>query len=164
MILNPNYTIWTTKKLTCYRESSPLRGLISNWHLPAYIVKTQLSESYKHSTHHIVAGLCSVDLKFSLNLWDNLLQQALLFLNILRASKINLHLSVYTHVYGIFGYNRSLAPPCIKVLFHIRHKDRPSWKPLTIQGANVGPAMDHYRCHHIYSWSTNLIIIAETVR
>jgi hypothetical protein len=38
---------------------------------------------------HFIAGLCSVDLKFPLKLWDKLLPQATITLNLLRKSRIN---------------------------------------------------------------------------
>ena len=50
--------------------------------------------------NHFIAGLCSVDPKFPLNLWDKLILQALLTLNLLRPSRINPKLSIYVQVYG----------------------------------------------------------------
>ena len=38
---------------------------------------------------HFISGLCTVDPKFPLNLWDKLLPQAILTLNLLRPSNIN---------------------------------------------------------------------------
>lgn len=39
--------------------------------------------------NHFIAGLCSVDPKFPLHLWDKLLDQAVLTLNLMRGSRIN---------------------------------------------------------------------------
>lgn len=69
---------------------------------------------------HFISGLCTVDPTFPLNLWDKLIPQAILPLNLLRASNINPQLSSYAQVHGAFDYNRThLAPPDTKVLAHI---------------------------------------------
>ena len=50
--------------------------------------------------NHFIAGLCSVDKDFHLQLRDRILQQATISLNFLRQS-INLsHISAYTHIFG----------------------------------------------------------------
>ena len=54
-----------------------------------------------------IAGLCSVDKDFRLQLWDKLLQQAKISLNILRQSIIFPRLSAYMHIFGEFDYNRT---------------------------------------------------------
>jgi hypothetical protein len=64
-------------------------------------IKLQLSPPYNHRANaaerairtfknHFIAGLCSKDPKFPLHLWDRLVPQALLTLNLMRASRINL--------------------------------------------------------------------------
>ena len=114
---------------------------------------------------HIIAGLCSCDPKFPLHLWDKLLPQAIITLNLMRPSNLCPQLSAYAHVHGAFDYNRTpLAPPGIKVLAHILPDDRPSWSPHAIDGFYVGPAMQHYRCHNIWIPTTARTRIAETVR
>ena len=45
--------------------------------------------------NHMIAGLCTVDPQFPLNLWDKLIPYALLTLNLLRPSRINPRLSAY---------------------------------------------------------------------
>jgi len=83
-------------------------------------------------------------------LWDKLVPQAIITLNLMRSSNLCPQLSAYAHVHGAFDYNRTpLAPPGIKILAHIRPEDRPSWSPHAIDGFYVGPAMQHYRCHNI---------------
>jgi hypothetical protein len=55
--------------------------------------------------NHFIAGLCSTDKLFPLNLWDQLLPQAEISLNLLRTSRINLKLSAYAQLNGAFDYN-----------------------------------------------------------
>jgi hypothetical protein len=45
--------------------------------------------------NHFIAGLCSVDPTFPLKLWDKLLPQATIMLNLLRKSIINPRMSAY---------------------------------------------------------------------
>ena len=47
--------------------------------------------------NHFIAGLCSTDTSFPLHLWDRLLPQALLTLNVLRGSRLN-QLHCYSHL------------------------------------------------------------------
>ena len=69
--------------------------------------------------NHFIATLCSTDKDFPLHLWDRLLPQALMTLNLLRGSRINPSLSAWAQVYGAFDYNRTpLAPPGTRVLVH----------------------------------------------
>jgi hypothetical protein len=42
---------------------------------------------------HLIAGICSTDKAFSMHLWDGLLPQAVMTLNMLRISRINPKLS-----------------------------------------------------------------------
>ena len=62
--------------------------------------------------NHFVAGLCSIDKYFHLQLWDRLLQQATISANFLRQSRTLPHLSAYIHIFGEFDFNCTpLAPP-----------------------------------------------------
>ena len=49
--------------------------------------------------NHFIAGLCSVDKDFHLQLWDRLLQQATISLNLLIQSRTLPHISAYTHIF-----------------------------------------------------------------
>jgi hypothetical protein len=61
---------------------------------------------------HLIAGLCSTDKSFPMHLWERLLPQAVITLNILRTSIINPKLSASTHIYGQYDFNRAqMAPP-----------------------------------------------------
>jgi hypothetical protein len=69
--------------------------------------------------NHLIAGLCSVDPNFPLNLWDEILYQAIITLSLLCASRINPWLSAYAQVHGAFNFNHTpLAPPGTRVLVH----------------------------------------------
>jgi hypothetical protein len=69
--------------------------------------------------NHFIAGLCSVDPKFPLKLWDKLLPQASITLNLLIKSRINPLMSAYAQLNGHFDFNRKpLAPPGTRVIAH----------------------------------------------
>ena len=55
--------------------------------------------------NHFISGLRSVDVDFHLQLWDRMINQETISLNILRRSRIHPHLLYYTHTYGEFDYN-----------------------------------------------------------
>jgi hypothetical protein len=58
--------------------------------------------------NHFIAGLCSVDPNFPLKLWDRLLPQATITLNLLRKTRIIPRMSAYAQL----SVNRTpLAPP-----------------------------------------------------
>lgn len=114
--------------------------------------------------NHFIAGLCSTDKLFPMNLWDRLLPQALITLNLLRASRLNPRLSAYAQLHGSFDFNATpLAPPGTRVVVHEKPSVRASWAPHGQEGWYVGPAMEHYRCYIVHVSSTNAERIGDTV-
>ena len=114
--------------------------------------------------NHFVAGLCSIDRNFPLHLWDRLLPQALLSLNLLRSSCINPNLSAWAKVHGTFDFNRTpLAPPGTRVLIHEPSTVRETWAPHAVEGWYIGPALQHYRCYTIWADATSAERIANTL-
>ena len=80
--------------------------------------------------NHFIEGLCSVDADFRLQLWIRMIPQTRIILNLLQQSRLNSHLSEYTHIYGYFDFNHTpLALPCTRVVIHNRPKDISSWAP-----------------------------------
>jgi hypothetical protein len=55
-----------------------------------------------------VAGFASVDPTFSLHLWDRLLPQAEITLNLLRTSRLHPQLYAAAHFHGLVDYNKQL--------------------------------------------------------
>jgi hypothetical protein len=101
--------------------------------------------------NHFIAGLCSVDKNFPIHLWDRLIPQAEITLNLLRGSRINPKLSAWAQVNGTFDFNRTpLGPPGCRVVAHEKPAKRKTWAPHGLDGWYVGPALDLYRCHTIW--------------
>jgi hypothetical protein len=114
--------------------------------------------------NHLIAGLCSTDRDFPLNLWDRLLPQALITLNLLRQSRINPLLSAYAQVHGAFDYNRTpMAPPGTRVMIHEKPSARKTWAPHAVDGWYLGPALRHYRCYRVWSSDTCAERIVDTL-
>jgi hypothetical protein len=138
-------------------------------------VEYQLAPPHNHRTNaaerairtfknHFIAGLCSTDPTFPLHLWDRLLPQATLTLNLLRTSRINPRLSAQAQIYGLFDFNKTpLAPPGIRVLVHEKPANRGTWSPHATPGWYIGPAMHHYRCFRIWITETSAERVADTL-
>jgi hypothetical protein len=114
--------------------------------------------------NHFISGLYSTHPDFPLNLWDKLLPQATLTLNLLRPSRINPKLSAHAQIHGSFNFDKTpLAPPGIKVLTHERAEGRESFAVHSARGFYIGPCLNHYRCYQVWIPTTNSIRIANTV-
>ena len=114
--------------------------------------------------NHFIAMLCSTDKDFPLKLWDRLLPQALISLNLVRGSRVNPSLSAYAQLFGAFDYNRTpLAPPGIRILIHEKPAVRETWAPHAVDGWYIGPAMFHYRCFRVWATETQAERISDTV-
>jgi hypothetical protein len=101
--------------------------------VPPYCHRRNAAErAIRSFKDHLIAGLCSIDKAFSMHLWDRLLPQAILTLNMLRTSRINPKISSATHLDGQYQYNRApMATPGTRII-HMK---------CLIAGAH-GPHMD----------------------
>jgi hypothetical protein len=106
---------------------------------------------------HFVAGLSSVDPTFPLHLWDRLLPQAEIALNVLL-------LSAAAHFHGLIDYNKtSFAPSGCKIIAHEKPGKQRNWSPHGQHGYSLGPAMHHYRCQNVYISATASERIVDTL-
>jgi hypothetical protein len=114
---------------------------------------------------HFVAGLSSVDPAFPLHVWDRLLPQAEITLNLLRTSRIHPQLSAVAHFHGLVDYNKTyFAPPGCKIIAHEKPGKRRTWAPHGKHGYSLGPAMHHYRCQNVYISATASERIVATLK
>jgi hypothetical protein len=85
--------------------------------------------------NHFIAGLCSVDPNFPLKLWDKLLPQAIITLNLLWKSRINPRMSAYAQLNEHFDFNSTpLAPPGTRIIAHATPYQRASRDPHGLDG------------------------------
>ena len=69
--------------------------------------------------HHFLSIPSEVDKSFTTHLWDKLLPQAELTLNLIRQSNATPSVSAHAHLFGNFDYNRMpLAPMGCTVQIH----------------------------------------------
>jgi hypothetical protein len=105
-----------------------------------------------------------VDPTFPLKLWDKLLPQAAITLNLLLKSHINPRMSAYAQLNGHLDFNRTpLAPPGTRVIAYEKPDQRASWDPHGLGGYYLGPALDHYRCYQVHITKTKGTQIVDTV-
>jgi hypothetical protein len=110
---------YLTKQGTDYQLAPPHNHLWNN--------SERAIQTFKN---HFIAGLYSVDPNFPLKLWDKLLPQATITLNLLIKSRINPRMSAYAQLNGHFDFNRTpLAPPGTRVIAHDKPDQQASWDP-----------------------------------
>jgi hypothetical protein len=91
---------------------------------------------------HLIAGLCLTDKSFPMHLWDRLLPQAVMTLNMLITLRINPKLSAATHIFGQCDFNRApMAPPGTRIIAHETPSRRKTWAPHGQDGWYIGPAL-----------------------
>jgi hypothetical protein len=113
---------------------------------------------------HLIAGLCSTEKSFPMHLWDRILPQAVITLNMLRTSRINPKLSAATHIFGQYDLNRApMASPGTRIIAHETPARRRTWAPHGQDGWYIGPSLEHYRCYTAYITKTRSNRIVETV-
>jgi hypothetical protein len=99
-----------------------------------------------------------------MHLWDIILPQAVITLNMLRTSRINPKLSAATHIFGQYDYNIApMAPPGTRIISHETPGRRETWAPHGQDGWYIGPGLEHYRCYTVYITKTRSSRIVETV-
>ena len=85
--------------MTTYMENEQIKNEL----IPTSLRCRNLAErAIQIFQNHFISGLCSTHPDFPVNLWDKLLPQAELTLNLLRPSRIQPHLSAYAQLYGPF--------------------------------------------------------------
>jgi hypothetical protein len=111
-----------------------------------------------------VTGLYSVDPTLPLHLWDRLLPQAEITLNLLHTSRLHPQLSVAAHFHGLVDYNKTaFTPPGSNIIAHEKPGKRRTWAPHGQHGYSLGPAMHHYRCQNVYISSLAIKRIVYTL-
>jgi hypothetical protein len=116
-------------------------------HMPRRNAAKRAIQTWKN---HVIAGLCSTDTRFLMHLWDRLMAQSTITLNLLRPSRRNLKILAYNMLEGNFDYNKTpLALPGTKVIIHE--------KPPTLSTCQVrqmpGSAYIRFICFLCFRWA-----------
>ena len=102
--------------------------------------------------NHFIAALFTVDPRFPFYLWECLLPQVTMTLNMLRRSRLNPGLSAYEQVYGIHNFERTqLSPLGCKVHIHGKPHNQLTYAPHSVDGCYLVSAVHHYRCYTCYN-------------
>jgi len=118
-------------------------------------------QTFKNHFKSILAG---ADDSFPMRLWDRLLPQTILTLNLLRQANAVPTISAWQYVHGNFDYNKMpLAPMGCSVQIHQASERRASWGVNSIDGWYLQTSPEHYRCHVIYVKQTKSERISDTV-
>jgi hypothetical protein len=114
---------------------------------------------------HFLSILAGLSKAFPNYLWDKLLPQTELTLNLLRQSTIAPDMSAW-EFYNKAPFNFDATPigPCgCPVIIHNKPNKRASWAFRGRDGFNIGPALSHYRCFEVVDSDTKALIISDTV-
>jgi hypothetical protein len=100
-----------------------------------------------------------------MHLWDVVLPQVEITLNLLLTSRLHPQLSAAAHYHGLVDYNKTaFAPRGCKITAHEKPGKRRTWAPHGQHGYLLGPAMHHYRCQNIYISTTASDCIVDTLK
>jgi hypothetical protein len=114
---------------------------------------------------HFLAILAGIDSAYPLYLWDLLLPQAELNLNLLRQAMFNPWISVWEFFQGPFDFNKTpLGPVGCRILIHAKPATRQSWDLCAKPGFYIGPALDSYRCFKLVKANTKSQFISDIVK
>ena len=112
---------------------------------------------------HFLAILAGVDTNFPKYMWDNLLVQTELTINLLRQATLKPIMSAWEYFNGDFDYTATpLVPIGCKIIIHATSNKRKSWDQRGREGFSVGPALQHYRCIQSIDSKTKELIITDT--
>ncbi|KAL7475283.1 hypothetical protein ACHAW6_001205 [Cyclotella cf. meneghiniana] len=113
---------------------------------------------------HFVAILSGVAATFPMHLWDRLLPQAEMALNLLRQSRVAPKVSAYAYLNGPHDYNRMpLAPLGCEVQVHDKSMRRKSWDPHSGDGWSIDTSSEQYRCFRVYHKESRAEKVSDTV-
>ncbi len=115
-------------------------------------------------TNHFKAIIAGVDDSFPMKLWDKLLPQTVLTLNLLCQSNFAPTVSACQYVRGNFNYNKMpLAPMGCAVQLHKSSERKGKWAENTTNGWYIQISPEHYHCHKIHVKKTNSKRVSDTV-
>jgi hypothetical protein len=114
--------------------------------------------------NYFKAVMVGVDNNFPMNLWDRLLPQMVLTLNLLRQLNVAPMVSAYQYVNGPFDYNKMpLGPTGCAVQIHKRSERQGIWAENSVDEWYLRTSPEHYQCHVIYVKHMRSERVSDTV-
>ena len=113
---------------------------------------------------HFISILAGVAPDFPRNLWDLLLPQTELTLNLLRQATLDPSRSVWSYFHGSFNYDATpIRPLGCDIIAHKKKGTRHSWDFRNVSVWDVGVVLQPYCCHKIVAKSTLAAQVSNTV-
>ena len=117
--------------------------------------------NFKSQFLSIMAGIAQY---FPTSLWDRLLPQDEITINLLRQSNATPTFSSYAHLSGPFNYKKiPLAPMGISVQVHEKTDKQVTWAYKSVDGWYVATSPEHYHTHRCHINSTNSKRFTDTI-
>eukprot|EP00956_Cyclotella_meneghiniana_P017716 scaffold29109_cov56-Cyclotella_meneghiniana.AAC.5 len=114
---------------------------------------------------HFLSVLAGTADNFPPSLWDRLMPQTEVTLNLLRQSNATPTVSAYAHLSGPFDYNKMpLAPMGSEVQVHEKTDKRGTWAFHSLDGWYLNTSPEHYRVHNCHIKSTRAERLSDTVQ
>ena len=96
-------------------------------------------------------------------LWDSILPQTELTLNLLRCSRIDTPIFAWAQLHGTFDFSaHPIAPLGMRIVLHEKPHQRATWAPHGVEGFYLGPALNYYRCYRGWVIKTQRGILITT--
>ena len=114
---------------------------------------------------HFLSVLAGVANDFPPNLWDRLLPQTEITVNLIRQSNATPTVSAYAHLSGPFDYNKMpLAPMGCNAQIHEKTDKRGTWAFHSVDGWYLFTSPEHYRTHNCHIKHTKSERLSDTVQ
>ncbi|KAL7486125.1 LOW QUALITY PROTEIN: hypothetical protein ACHAW6_011742 [Cyclotella cf. meneghiniana] len=111
---------------------------------------------------NVLAGTAD---SFPPSLWDHLLPQTKITLNLLHQSNAMPTVSAYAHLSGPFNYNKMpLSPMGCKVQVHEKIDKQGTWAFHCVNGWYLNTSPEHYQVHYCHIKGTGSEQLSDTVR
>ena len=114
---------------------------------------------------HFLSVLAGVADDFPPSLWDRLLPQTEITINLIRQSNATPNVSAYAHLSGSFDYNKMpLAPMGCEAQVHEKTDKRGTWAYHSVDGWYLFTSPEHYRTHNCHIKHSKSERLSDTVQ
>ncbi len=114
---------------------------------------------------HFLSVLAGVADNFPPNLWDQLLPQTEITINLIQQSNPTPNVSAYTHLSGTFNYNKMpLTPMGCEAQVHKKTNKCDTWAYHSVDGWYLFTSPEHYCTHNCHIKHTKSKQLSNTVQ
>ena len=133
--------------------------------VPSNVHRRNIAErAIKTFKAHFISVLAGVYPTFPTFVWDNLLVQTELTINLLWQATLNPITSAWEYFNVAFYFMATpLGPICCKLIIDTTKNKRKSWDHRGREGFSVGPVLEHYCCIQAIDSKKNALIVTDTV-